>query len=123
MVQEEVAQKIVATRGKSYNPTSIFLQRHFNFELLERVEPKAFDPPPKVYSRLLYFEPTETVVPIPKEEEFWKFLKVCFSHPRRTLHNNLKTAHYDQSKFSDLLKLRAQQLSFDQFMQVWKTLI
>jgi 16S rRNA (adenine1518-N6/adenine1519-N6)-dimethyltransferase len=120
MVQEEVAQKIVATHGRSCNATSMFLQYHFNFELMEKIEPEAFSPPPKVHSRLLYFKPKFDLIEIPEEEKFWKFLKLCFLSPRRTLHNNLKTTHFDLEKIpKDTLKLRAQQLSFDQFLKIW----
>lgn len=120
MIQEEVAQKIVAKRGKPYSATSIFLQHSFDVELMEKVEPGAFTPPPKVFSRLLYFKPKKEVTPIPDEENFWKFLKLCFRFPRQTLRNNLKSTHYDASKFDDeLLKRRAQQFSFDEFLQLW----
>ncbi|MCK4650712.1 ribosomal RNA small subunit methyltransferase A [Candidatus Babeliales bacterium] len=124
MIQEEVAQKIVVKKGKSYNPTSIFLQYHFDFELLEKIEPQAFTPPPKVFSRLVYFKPKMKTVFIPKEEEFWKFLKMCFVFPRRTLQNNLRTTHYDLKKIPQaILKLRAQQISFDDFLILWDSFL
>ena len=125
MVQEEVAQKIVAKRGKGYSPTSIFLQYHFVWELLEKIEPGAFSPPPKVYSRLLYFKPRFDAPEIPEADDFWKFLKLCFGSPRQTLRNNLKTSHYSTNiAFStDLLNLRAQQLSFADFLVIWKEII
>jgi 16S rRNA (adenine1518-N6/adenine1519-N6)-dimethyltransferase len=120
MVQEEVAQKIVASRGKKYSATTIYLQHLFDFELLEKVEPAAFDPPPKVFSRLLYFKPRKNLVPIPEEERFWKFLKLCFLFPRQTLRNNLKTTHIDVNQISvELHGLRAQQLSFQDFLNIW----
>jgi len=46
MVQEEVAQKVVSTSGKKYTHVSMFLQYHFDWKLLEKVEPGAFTPPP-----------------------------------------------------------------------------
>src|SRR5262249_25342318 len=121
MVQEEVAQKIVAEGGKGYSPTSLFLQYHFSWRLLEKIEPTAFEPAPKVHSRLLYFNPRFDQKPIPEEAAFWKFLKLCFKSPRQTLRNNLKSTHYrDDSKFpTELLSLRAQQLSFEQLLEVW----
>ncbi|KKP23818.1 MAG: Ribosomal RNA small subunit methyltransferase A [candidate division TM6 bacterium GW2011_GWF2_28_16] len=120
MIQEEVAQKIVAKSGRGYNSTSLFLQHYFDFELMEKIGPEAFTPPPKVDSRLIYFKPKENITPINNEIEFWKFLKLCFLAPRRTLVNNLKTTHYDLSKFSpETLKLRAQQLSFKDFLNIW----
>jgi len=120
MVQEEVAQKLVATHGKKYSATSLFLQHHFALELLEKVEPGAFSPPPKVYSRLVYFKP-RTVQPIANEDAFWKFLKLAFQTPRQTLRNNLKKTHYVWQNLPDeTLGLRAQQLSFDDFLSIWE---
>lgn len=124
MIQEEVAQKILASRGKGYSATSLFLQYHFSLEMMEKVEPGAFVPAPKIYSRLLYFKPNHVLRPIQEEEAFWKFLKLCFRSPRQTLRNNLRTTHYDLKNFSDeLLHMRAQQLSFDQFLELWNKLI
>ncbi len=121
MVQEEVAQKIVASRGKPYSATSILLQYHFDFKLLEKIEPGAFSPPPKVHSRLVYFKPKKEIIAIPEEEKFWKFLKLCFRFPRQTLKNNLKSTHYKIKNLpEELLKLRAQQMSFEQFLEFWE---
>lgn len=123
MIQEEVAQKIVAKKGKKYSATSLFLQYHFDFELLEKVGPENFSPPPKVNSRLLYFKPKLKLKKIKHEDEFWKFLKRCFKFPRRTLQNNLKATTYDLNKTApEVLKLRAQQISFDQFLGLWDKL-
>ena len=123
MVQEEVAQKIVATSGRSYGVTSILLQRSFDFELMEKVEPGAFIPPPKIFSRLIYFKPKETVVAIENEEKFWIFLKICFRSPRQMVRNNLKSSNYDLEKIpSELKNLRAQQISFEELLELWKHL-
>ncbi|MFH1644563.1 MAG: 16S rRNA (adenine(1518)-N(6)/adenine(1519)-N(6))-dimethyltransferase RsmA [bacterium] len=123
MVQDEVAQKIAAKKGKKYSATSLFLQYHFDFELMEKIGPESFTPAPKVNSRLLYFKPKLTPPKIKDEDEFWKFLKLCFKFPRRTLQNNLKMAHYDLEKITpEILKLRAQQISFDQFLDIWNKL-
>ncbi len=120
MIQEEVAQKLVATRGKKYSPTTLFLQYHFDLELMEKVLPGAFSPPPKVDSRLIYLKPKLNPIEIPDAENFWKFLKLCFISSRQTLRNNLRMTHYDLSEFDDeLLSKRAQQLSFEEFLKIW----
>ena len=120
MVQEEVAQKIVKTSGRGYGYPSLFFQYHFEWKLLNKIPPDAFYPPPKVFSRLLYFKPKKDVDPIPHEQEFWKFIKMCFAQPRRTLRNNLMQSHYDLTKLdSDTLQKRAQQLSMQDFLHIW----
>lgn len=123
MVQEEVAQKIVKTSGRGYGLPSLFFQHYFEWKLLNKVPPGAFLPPPKVYSRLLYFKPRKKLVEIPNEPEFWKFIKLCFLQPRRTLRNNLNSTHYDTSHFSEeVLKLRSQQMSMQDFLKIWKVI-
>jgi 16S rRNA (adenine1518-N6/adenine1519-N6)-dimethyltransferase len=123
MVQEEVAQKIVKTHGRGYGHASLFFQHHFEWRLLKQVPPGAFLPPPKVFSRLLYFKPRVNKPEIPQEEQFWKFIKLCFHQPRRTLHNNLSQSHYDLNKLDpETLKLRAQQMNMADFLRVWDLL-
>lgn len=123
MVQEEVAQKIVKTSGRGYGYSSLFFQYHFEWKLLTKIPPEAFFPPPKIFSRLLYFKPKKDVAPIPKEQEFWKFIKLCFQQPRRTLHNNLKQTNYDMDKLSEeTVQKRAQQLSMQDFLEIWDIL-
>lgn len=124
MMQEEVAQKIVKTRGKGFGYISIFFQYYFELRLLDKVPPTAFNPPPKVVSRLLYFRTKTDVAPIENEVEFWKFIKICFKQPRRTLRNNLAQSHYDMNKFSESqLASRAQQLGIDELKVIWQQLL
>ena len=123
MIQEEVAQKLVKTRGRGYGFPSLFFNHYFVIELLAKVPPTAFLPPPKVESRLVYLKTKHDVKVIPNEEEFWNFIKRCFAQPRRTLRNNLQQTHFDLSKLSEeTLALRAQQLSLDELIALWTTL-
>lgn len=124
MLQEEVAQKIVKKEGRGYGYSSLFFQYYFDLKLLEKIAPGAFYPPPKVYSRLLYFKPKAQVQPIQDEQNFWKFIKLIFHQPRRTLKNNLLQTHYDLSKFpEELLTMRAQQLSMKDFLTMWEIIL
>ncbi len=121
MVQEEVAQKILKTSGKGYGYPSLFFQRYFDWRMLDKVPPGAFYPPPKVYSRLLYFKPKQNVPEIHNEHEFWKFIKACFKQPRRTLRNNLNQTHHDLSKVDPtVLELRAQQMKMEDLLRLWQ---
>ena len=121
MMQEEVAQKILKTHGRGYGFPSLYFQYYFEWQKLSKVPPTAFKPPPKVFSRLLYFKPRKDLEPIPDEENFWKFIKVCFRQPRRTLRNNLMQAHFELAAIpEEYLKLRAQQLSFKDLLKLWE---
>lgn len=123
MVQEEVAQRIVGTKGRDYGYVSLFFQWYFEWKLLEKISPAAFYPPPKVYSRLLHFKPRQNIPPIKDEEKFWTLIRIAFKQPRRTLKNNLQTLHYDLSVLSpELLALRAQQVNMEQFLTLWHQL-
>ena len=121
MVQEEVAQKIFKKGGRGYGFISLYFNHFFSWKLLAQVPPGAFFPPPKVFSRLLYFKPIAHPPEIPFEEKFWKFIKICFHQPRRTLKNNLSQTDINlQSLPPEMLMLRAQQLNFEQLVNMWK---
>ncbi len=124
MIQEEVAQKIVKKQGRGYGYPSLFFQHFFEWQLLDSVPASAFYPPPKVESRLLYFKPKAVVEAIVQEDDFWQFIKRSFAQPRRTLKNNLHSFHYDLSLIpQDTLALRAQQMSMEELLEVWKMLL
>ncbi len=123
MVQEEVAQKIVKSSGRGYGFPSLFFQHYFEWQLLDKVPPTAFYPPPKVFSRLLYFKPIAHPTVIRDEEEFWSFIKLCFKQPRRTLRNNLRGTQYGESPVLQAYESqRAQQLSIEDFLSIWNQL-
>ena len=123
MVQEEVAQKIVQTKGRGFGYPALFFQHFFEWKLLNKIPPTAFHPAPKVFSRLLYFKPRQHVVDIPQEDKFWEFIKYCFKQPRRTLKNNLAQTHYPVERISeDTLRLRAQELTFTHLLDLWNIL-
>lgn len=120
MMQEEVAQKIVANHGRGYGHASLFFQHYFTWTLMDKIAPTAFYPPPKVFSRLLHFRPKENVTFIPYEDQFWDFIKACFKQPRRTLKNNLAQKHYNLEKIDqNILLMRAQQMTFDELLNLW----
>ncbi len=120
MVQEEVAQKLVGKRGRSYGYISLFFQHYFELELMNKIAPTAFFPPPKVFSRLVYFKVRTDAPVIHDEDKFWNFIKICFKQPRRTLFNNLKSYEQFLSKVPEkLLSLRAQQMGMEEFLAVW----
>lgn len=123
MIQEEVAQKILKKEGRGYGYSSLYFQYYFDWKLMDKVPPTAFLPPPKIFSRLLYFKPKAHLEPIPDEVNFWKFIKLIFLQPRRTMRNNLLQTHYDASRLSqDVLALRAQQLTMKDFLAIWDSL-
>jgi 16S rRNA (adenine1518-N6/adenine1519-N6)-dimethyltransferase len=93
VVQLEVAARISARPGsRDYGYLSAFTQFYAEAEILLRIPPGAFRPPPKVQSALLALRPPgeRRVLGIEDEPGFMDFLKVCFAHKRKTLRNNLR---------------------------------
>lgn len=124
MVQEEVAQKIVKKTGRGYGYTSLFYQHYFDIELMEKIKPTAFVPPPKVDSRLMYLRPKKIVTEIPHEADFWKFIRACFHQPRRTLKNSLQSYDYNLALIPEKYHLlRAQQLTMADLLAIWQILL
>ncbi len=120
MVQEEVAQKIVSTGGRGFGYTSLYFQHAFEWRLLDKVPPTSFLPPPKVFSRLLYFAPRAQRDVIPDEGAFWKFVRCCFNQPRRTMKNNLLGGGFSIERVPiELLQLRGQQMNKAQLLEIW----
>jgi 16S rRNA (adenine1518-N6/adenine1519-N6)-dimethyltransferase len=92
MIQKEVADKFTALCGqKEYSALSVITQLiSKQARTLIVVPPESFDPPPKVNSSVIYIQKD-----MDKEldVDFNKFLKVCFSQPRKKLTKNLSTAY------------------------------
>ncbi len=121
MMQEEVAQKLIQSRGKGYGYVALFFQHYFDWKLLSKVAPSCFYPEPKVFSRLISFTRKKAVSEIPQEKEFWEFIRFCFAYPRRTLRNNLAQTHVPLETFSEaVLDLRSQQMSMADFLKLWE---
>lgn len=120
MVQEEVAQKIVQASGRGFGYPALFFQQYFDWQLLTKIPPTAFFPPPKVTSRLLYFKPRTNAPVIPDEENFWRFIKKCFAQPRRMFKNNMAGTIYDSNRIPErYFDLRAQQMTMNDFLLIW----
>jgi 16S rRNA (adenine1518-N6/adenine1519-N6)-dimethyltransferase len=86
MMQKEVAQRVVAPPGsRTRGSLSVFLQAQFKISKVLDVPPGAFYPPPKVESTVLEFVP----LPSRPDDSLFKFVRVGFTQPRKTLANNL----------------------------------
>lgn len=119
MVQEEIAQKIVKTRGKDYTPLSLVLQYNFTCALHEKVAPESFFPAPKVYSRVIQLIPRYDAPEIQNPDEFWKFVALMFSQPRRMMGNNLKASKYFDKLPEEFKNKRAQELLLNEIIELW----
>jgi 16S rRNA (adenine1518-N6/adenine1519-N6)-dimethyltransferase len=94
VVQLEVAERMMARPGsRDFAYFSAFTQFYSRPEILLRIPPGAFQPPPKVYSALvaLHLPGERAKLGISDEAGFLRFLKVCFAQKRKTLRNNLRS--------------------------------
>lgn len=93
VIQLEVAARIVARPGsRAYGYLSAACQFFARPEILLRIPPGAFRPPPKVASALVGMSlPGERAqLSISDEPRFLQFVGACFSKKRKTLRNNLR---------------------------------
>lgn len=135
MFQKEVAQKI---RGRPdsdhYGFLSVMAQSFWSIETVTEAGPKDFWPSPKVASRVLCFTPRSQELRPAKSNVYIKFVKQAFHQRRKTLRSNWESyLNQIQSegwkKSLELIlswgfteKLRAEELSPEQFQMIWKNL-
>lgn len=131
VIQLEVAERIAATPGhREYAYLSALCRYFARPELILRIPPGAFRPPPKVNSALVAMTlPGERAnLGIRDDAAFLKFLQNCFSQKRKTLRNNLKNLFTDSQIAAALAacklapKSRAEEISLAQFAQLYRTL-
>ena len=128
VVQLEVAARIAASPGsRDYGYLSAFTQFYSKPQILLRIPPGAFQPPPKVASALLALRPPgeRAVIGIKDEAGFMDFLKVCFAHKRKTLRNNLRALlRHDEARAvlgecGIAERARAEEMSLAQFARLF----
>jgi len=92
MLQKEVVERMVAAPDtEAYGRLSVMLQYRFAMELLFRVPPGAFTPPPKVDSAVVLMKPLAADRPRAHDEElFAKIVMAAFSQRRKTLRNSVR---------------------------------
>lgn len=86
MLQREVADRITAAPGsRTYGALSVQMQWHFAAEIVKKLSPGAFRPPPKVSSAFLRLTPRTREV-TPRAEEL---VRAGFSQRRKMLSSSL----------------------------------
>jgi 16S rRNA (adenine1518-N6/adenine1519-N6)-dimethyltransferase len=95
VIQWEVAERVAAAPGsRAYGYLSAFCQFHARPEILFRIPPGAFHPPPKVSSALMRLtlpgEGVQLSISGAEVPAFFSLVKTCFAHKRKNLRNNLR---------------------------------
>jgi 16S rRNA (adenine1518-N6/adenine1519-N6)-dimethyltransferase len=118
LIQDEVAERLRAHPGsRDYGFLTVQTQLVCDVEIVMRVPPGAFSPPPKVRSavvRLVKKRPMDE-----RLERIVRFAGWCFAQKRKNLRNNLRP-HYPSEVVDTLpeANLRAEQLSLEQFIDL-----
>lgn len=122
MLQKEVAERIAAPPGsKTYGILSVLLQAFYDIELLFKVPPGVFFPPPKVMSAVIRLKRNKVSKLDCDEIQFRKIVKQAFQMRRKTLRNALKSLNLSASvSVLPLLDKRAEQLTVEDFISLTK---
>jgi 16S rRNA (adenine1518-N6/adenine1519-N6)-dimethyltransferase len=109
LVQKEVAERVVAPPGnKAYGALSVNVQALATGELVFRVPPGAFSPPPKVDSAVLRIVPRETaLVGADEERAFSTFVQDVFALRRKQLRRVVRTVAKLDAEAGDAIVARA----------------
>lgn len=122
MLQKEVAERIASKQGsKVYGILSVLLQAYYDIEMLFKVSPGVFHPPPKVMSAVIRLTRNQRVTLACDEKLFVQVVKQGFNNRRKTLRNALKNLNLAATVSSlSLLDRRAEQLTVDEFIYLTK---
>jgi len=121
LVQLEVAERLVAVPGtRDYGFLTVQTQLFTRPEILLRVPPEAFSPPPKVDSAAVLLTPREP--PAEDVPGFLEFAGRCFRHKRKTLRNNLLPYCGRRVEACPEAGLRAEQLPLEGLIDLYNRL-
>lgn len=105
MIQKEVAQRMLAKPStKDYGILTLKMQYYFQVDLLLKVPPTVFTPPPKVDSAVIRLTPRKERPEINHIDRYWKLIEIAFQQRRKMLHNNVRHLITD-IQYEKLLKV------------------
>jgi 16S rRNA (adenine1518-N6/adenine1519-N6)-dimethyltransferase len=112
-VQWEVGQRMAGGPDtRDYGPLGVLIQTFAHVEIVRKIPPGAFWPPPKIHSALVVVLPDiQRLGKVRDAVALQQFLAGVFSHRRQTLGNALK--HYYGDKWHPDFKRRFSDAGFD----------
>ncbi len=121
LVQLEVAMRIAAKHmTRDFGYLTMATQLVADIEMLMHVDPKAFNPPPKVDSALIRLT-RKAEVP-PDLDEILAFASKCFTHKRKTIRNNLRPYYGPAADRLPEAFFRAEQLGVEGMVTLYRRL-
>lgn len=88
-IQKEVAERIYAAPPKM-NLLAASVQFWGDPKILGFISKKSFRPPPKVDSAIIKIIPNKNQLSRGEAERYYKFIRILFKQPRKTIMNNLR---------------------------------
>jgi 16S rRNA (adenine1518-N6/adenine1519-N6)-dimethyltransferase len=121
LMQKEVAERLTAGPGtRDYGYLTVLTNLFTIPEILFCVPPGAFSPPPKVDSAAVRLTPRPPLPDLPDPAAFLEFAGRAFRHKRKTLRNNLQPFYGKQAAAWPEARLRAEQLSLEQLLDLYR---
>lgn len=119
MFQKEVAERVAEKPGsKTYGILSVLLQAYYDISYCFTVDEHVFDPPPKVKSGVIRCVRNERKS-LPCDEKLFKnVVKTSFNQRRKTIRNSIKVLLPETYPENEMLQLRPERLSVDQFVEL-----
>ena len=119
MVQKEMAEVLTSSPGnKSWNKFAVKVAFFYETEILLDISPEAFDIKPKVDSSLVRFKPINSQAF--EIKKLFQIIDLSFQSKRKTIFNNLKKHKINWEKLKFDKNLRAEQLSLEDFLEIYK---
>ena len=127
LMQKDVVDRILSKDGnKNAGALSVRMQLMTNIRKICDVPPSSFNPPPKVFSSLVVFEPfsPELRLDIKLEKYIDKLLRISFNSRRKMIRNTLNSILSDDeikqlSESSDIcFNLRPQDISINKWIKL-----
>jgi len=118
MFQKEMAERIIAgPGGKDYGVISVLTQAYYDGEMLMKIPPGAFNPPPRVNSAVIRLKRKKDFRLGCDERLFRMIVKTSFNSRRKMLRNTIKPLLEDLSVLDhEEFNKRPEQLSYQEFV-------
>ncbi|MEK9186351.1 MAG: 16S rRNA (adenine(1518)-N(6)/adenine(1519)-N(6))-dimethyltransferase RsmA [Patescibacteria group bacterium] len=129
-IQREVAERIIAKPLKM-NLLAAAVQFWAEPKIIGYLKPSDFSPAPEVKSAIIQLDSRVQSITNKETERYYKFIKIAFKQPRKTLLNNLSSGlSVDKSKIAEILAqnalksdVRPQDLSIEKLSTLSRLLI
>ena len=125
MFQKEVADRIISNfNTKNYGRLTILANWRLNIKKICDISPNSFQPKPKIFSTVLFFEPKKEFFSLKNSKNLEKITRIFFMHRRKMIKKPYYQLFNDNntfaSKFGIDLNSRPQNLDFETYFKLTK---